>query len=187
MLDLGVATAELARVAGRVTEADLGRPTPCADWTVRDLLVHVLGLTAHFTTVARHTAPVETETALPADWSARLTGRLDELAAAWREPGAWTGESEAGGVRMSNAEFGVVALDEVVLHGWDLAWAIGAPFSVADDDVEAIHGFVASFEHASTNDRAGLFGAVVDPGEARGFDRVLALSGRVPREAPVEA
>ena len=88
---------------------------------------------------------------------------------------------------MSNAEFGVVALDEIVLHGWDLATALGVSFEVADDDVDAIHGFVAAFEHASTEQRAGLFGELVEPGESDGFDRVLALSGRRPVRDTVAA
>lgn len=187
MHDLGAATAELARVAGEVTASDLELPTPCEGWAVRDLLVHLLGLTAHFTTVARHSAPVDTETTLPDDWFDRLTEQLDDLVDAWREPEAWTGEGEAGGVRMSNAEFGVVALDEIVLHGWDLATALGVSFEVADDDVDAIHGFVAAFEHASTEQRAGLFGELVEPGESDGFDRVLALSGRRPVRDTVAA
>lgn len=182
MHDLGVATAELARVAGHVGAADLDRPTPCEGWTVRDVLVHVLGLSAHFTTVARHTAPVTTETDLPADWRERLVRRLDDLAAAWREPEAWTGEGEAGGVRMSNAEFGVVALDEVVLHGWDLARALDVPFHVTDDDLAAITGFVAAFEHASEEQRAGLFGPTLPvPADASAFERILVLAGRDPR------
>lgn len=54
--------------------------------------------------------------------------QLTDLVEAWRDPAAWAGMTEAGGVRMPAEEMGVVALDELVLHGWDLARATGQPF-----------------------------------------------------------
>ena len=41
-----------------------------------------------------------------------------ELAAAWRDPAAWEGMTEAGGLRMPADVMGAVALDQLVLHGW---------------------------------------------------------------------
>ena len=55
MHDLGPATREVAHVAAQVGDDDLDRPSPCGPWTVRELLGHLLALTAHFTAVARHT------------------------------------------------------------------------------------------------------------------------------------
>lgn len=174
---------ELARLVARVDDTHLDVPTPCADWSVRDLLLHLLGLTAHFATVARKQPGAEdgNET-LPGDWRERLTIQLDDLPAAWREPDAWTGDGEAGGVRMPNAGLGVVALEEVVLHGWDLATVIDEPFTVTVEDVVAVEGFVEGFADASPEQRAWLYGPTVDvPTDASRFERVLALAGRDPR------
>lgn len=185
MHDLGPAARELSRVAAHLADDDLDRPTPCEDWSVRVLIGHLLGLSAHFAGVARHEAasrggpPVD----LPDDWRALLDARLADLAAAWREPGAWEGDGEAGGVAMPNADLGVVALEELVLHGWDLATAVGTDFTVAEDDIVPVAGFVAGFEHASVEQRTGLYGPVV-PAAAGGFDRVLALAGRDPHRPP---
>ena len=180
MHDLTPATEELSRVVGRVEDPDLDRPTPCAGWTVRDLLVHLVGLTGHFATVARHASPVDEEPTLDGDWRARLDALLTDLARAWQEPAAWTGEGVAGGVRMPNRQHGIVALEEVVLHGWDLARAVDAPFGVRDDDVVAVRGFVDGFAAASDDERAGLYGPVLDPGGGTAFDVVLTLAGRDP-------
>lgn len=182
MHDLGPASRELARVAARVGDGDLDRPTPCGSWTVRDLLGHLLGLTAHFATVARHDAPARggPPQDVPADWRDVLDTRLADLATAWTEPEAWEGEGSAGGVTMPNAQLGVVALEELVLHGWDLAQAVGAGFSVRDDDVVAVGGFVAGFEHVDEEARSGLYGPVVDAAVDTEFERVLALAGRDP-------
>jgi uncharacterized protein (TIGR03086 family) len=183
MHDLGPATRELARVAAQVGDDDLERPTPCGTWTVQDLLGHLLSLTAHFAGVARHAAaerggpPAE----VSGDWRAVLDARLADLAAAWSEPGAWEGEGSAGGLTMPNAQLGVVALEEIVLHGWDLAQAVGADFAAREEDVATVGGFVAGFEHAGDEARAGLYGPVVDAAADSELDRVLALAGRDPR------
>jgi len=182
--DLGPATRELSRVAAHVGDDDLDRPTPCADWTVRDLLGHLLALTAHFAGVARHEAAERggPPAALTGDWRVLLDARLADLAAAWDEPGAWEGDGAAGGIEMPNAQLGVVALEEVVLHGWDLAQAVGAPFTVAEDDVAPVAVFVAGFEHAPPERRAGLYGPTIAADED-GFARVLALAGRDPHRS----
>lgn len=180
--DLAPAADALASVAAHVREDQLDLRTPCDDWSVRDLLLHLLGLTAHFTSVARKQPSSHPELLdLPDDWRAHLDTRLDDLAAAWTDPRAWTGDGEAGGVHMPNADLGIVALEEVVLHGWDLARGVDAPFSVADADLAAVRGFVAGFEHAGDAGRAGLYGPVVgaEPTDPE-LAQVLALAGRDP-------
>jgi uncharacterized protein (TIGR03086 family) len=188
MHDLVPATRELAGVAAQVGDADLDRPTPCGEWTVRDLLGHLLAFATHFAGVARHAAgeaggpPGD----LPDDWRAAFDARLADLAAAWAEPDAWEGEGSAGGLTMPNAQLGIVAVEELVLHGWDLAQAVGAAFRVRDEDLAVVAEFVAGFEHADQEARTGLYGPVVDAPDRQGFDRVLALAGRDPRH-PIPA
>ena len=184
--DLGPAARELTRVAAAVGDGDLDRPTPCGDWDVRTLLGHLLALSAHFAGVARHASaargggPAE----LPEGWRGVLEDRLEDLADAWREPGAWEGEGSAGGVTMPNAQLGVVALEELVLHGWDLARAVGERFAVGDEDLRAVAAFVESVPAEGRDGSPGLYGPVVDVPEGSELDRVLALAGRDPRWAP---
>ncbi|PVY96898.1 TIGR03086 family metal-binding protein [Actinomycetospora cinnamomea] len=183
MHDLGPAARELAGVVAQVGEADLDRPTPCGEWSVRQLLGHLLAFAGHFVRVARH-EPGQAggpPTDLPADWRAELDARLADLAAAWAEPRAWEGEGSAGGLTMPRAELGVVAVEELVLHGWDLAQSVGADFTVRDEDLAAVAGFVANFEHAPQEARTGLYGPVVHAETAGELERVLALAGRDPR------
>ncbi|GAA4937149.1 uncharacterized protein (TIGR03086 family) [Actinomycetospora succinea] len=184
MLDLGPAAREVSRVIGGIGDDDLDRPTPCGEWRVRDLVGHLLAFTAHFIRVARHEAaeagggPED----VPADWRAVLDGRLTELTAAWAEPSAWEGEGSAGGLTMPRADLGVVAVEELVLHGWDLAQSVGAEFSVRDEDLDAVRGFVSQFEHAPQESRTGLYGPVVDAAASTELERVLTLAGRDPRQ-----
>jgi uncharacterized protein (TIGR03086 family) len=132
MIDLEPAAREVARLLDGVTEDRLADPTPCPHYPVAALLDHLMGLSLAFTWAARKTTATEgsseesgpglaTAAHLDPDWRTRLPERLRDLAEAWRDPAAWEGVTDAGGVRMPADLMGVVALDELVLHGWDLA------------------------------------------------------------------
>jgi uncharacterized protein (TIGR03086 family) len=183
--DLADAAAEMRRVAGGVRDDQLDSPTPCADWTVRDLAVHVFELTKAFTHTARHEradGPPTGGLQLPDAWREQLSRDLDTLVAAWREPSAWQGEAEAGGVTMPSAELATVVLDELVLHGWDLAHATGQQFTATDHDIAICTGFAAAMTAPDMLDsRKGLYGPIVDTGTGpTPLDALLGLAGREP-------
>ena len=75
-------------------------------------------------------APSGDAARLGADWRRRIPADVEALADAWRDPAAWTGMTKAGPVEMPGEIGGLVALDEIVVHGWDLAAATGQPFAV---------------------------------------------------------
>jgi uncharacterized protein (TIGR03086 family) len=183
MFDLTPAAEQLATVVRNVSDRDLKAPTPCPDYTVGDLLDHVNGLSVAFTMAALKT-PLDGTGAgdaarLPLDFRESIPVRLTELASAWRVPSSWEGMTAAGGVDLPGEVAGAVALDEIVLHGWDLARATGQDFTVEPELLEVVHGFVSSI---GPDDRDGsLFGAAVEVGsDAPLLDRVLGLSGRDP-------
>ena len=87
--------------------------------------------------------------------------------------------TRAGGLELPAADVAVVTLDELVLHGWDLARATGQPYDPDPRDVAAILPFLEAF--GSEQGVPGLFGpAVPVPDDAPAFDRALGLSGRDP-------
>lgn len=187
VLDLRPAADQMARLVAGVHDDQLADPTPCADTTVGDLLAHLVSLTVAFRLAAEKvpaddaSAPPPPDTALPSDWRERLPRQLDALVAAWDDPAAWQGEATAGGVTMPADQMGVVVLDELVLHGWDLARATGQPFHVDADHVDAVLGFAQAMAEAGPEAREGLFGPPVDvPADAAPFDRALGLAGRDP-------
>ena len=190
MLELSPATERLARLVASVDDQQLAAPTPCPDMDVSTLLDHVNGFAMAFACAARKEpidgAPTPDGSSLPDDFRTSIPAALAEMAEAWRDPAAWEGMTAAGGIDLPGEVAGVVALDEAVLHGWDLARATGQPFDVEPDLLEAIHGFVqlaASPEMAGQ--REGLFGPVVPvPDDAPLLDRVLGLSGRDPGWSP---
>lgn len=185
--DLQPLADQLTRLVEGVAENDLGLPTPCADWSVSDLLLHILDLSSAFTAAAAKLplADPETYSLLP-DFRARARRQLTELATAWGHPFAWAGNAEAGGVEMAASEMGVVALDELVLHGWDLARATGQSFNVSESDAAACLAFAESMgPPAPAEARAGLYGPVVPiSADAPVLYRLLGASGREPTWAP---
>jgi uncharacterized protein (TIGR03086 family) len=183
MFDLTPAADRLAGLVRTVPDGDLEAPTPCPDYTIGDLLDHINGLSVAFTMAALKT-PLEgtgsgDAARLPEDFRESIPARLTELAQAWRSPSAWEGMTAAGGVDLPGEVAAAVALDEIVLHGWDLARATGQDFDVDPDLLQVVYGFVSSI---GPDDRDGsLFGAAVEVGpDAPLLDRVVGLSGRNP-------
>ncbi len=176
-------------------EERIAAPTPCAEFSVGDLLDHVMALTLAFRYAAeksdeqltRQPPPEPSASQLDPAWPRLLPERLSALVAAWREPAAWEGTTWAGGLNFPGAEAGLVALDELVLHGWDLARATGRAYACDQAIADAVHAF-ASAVPDDQDARAGLFGPVVHvPVDAPVFDRALGLAGRDPMWAPPDS
>jgi len=188
MIDLEPATRALTDVVGGVRDDQLDAPTPCPGSSVAAILDHIDGFALAFTAAAQHTEPpggsqppTHDASRLTSDWRTRIPARLAELAAAWRDEDAWVGMTKAGGVDLPSDLAGVIALDEVVVHGWDLATATGQPYRVDEAQVETVHGFVRSSAEQNPDGTPGLFGApVAVADDAPLLDRVIALAGRDP-------
>ncbi len=188
IVDLAPQADEVRRLVAGVRDDQLSSPTPCADMPVAGLLDHLDGLTLAFRLAAEKRPPAGAPSAsaehLPADWRSRLPRRLDELAAAWREPTAWEGTTEAGGVQLPAAAMGVVALNEVLVHGWDLAVATGRSYRVDPVSALACLEFAVDFAAGAPDARDSMYGPVVPvPDDAPVLDRLLGLAGRDPHWA----
>ncbi|MFE2153908.1 TIGR03086 family metal-binding protein [Streptomyces lavendulae] len=190
-LDLGPQAGIVARLVAGVPDEGLGGRTPCPAYAVGDLLGHLSGLAVAFRDAARKdlgsttdTAPGAAAPSLPASWRTELPRVLDELAEAWRDPAAWTGMTRAGGVDLPGDIAGVVAVDELVIHGWDLARATGQEYAPDEAALRASHGFLLAAAQDESRG-GGIFGAVVPvPDDAPLLDRAVGLSGRDPGWTP---
>jgi uncharacterized protein (TIGR03086 family) len=185
MTDLTPACQRMIEVLANVTDEQLSAKTPCDPMRLSDLVQHIGGLALAFTAAARKdfgpltdTPPVNTGE-LDADWRVSFPLRLEELAAAWRDPAAWEGMTRAGGVDFPAEVGGLVALTEVVIHGWDVARVTGQPYEVDPESAAAVLTNVE--QTAAEGPIEGLFGAAVPVADdAPVLDRIVALSGRAP-------
>jgi uncharacterized protein (TIGR03086 family) len=179
VFDLGPAAQQMSRLIAGVQDDHLYRATPCTDWTVADLLAHVHQFSSVFTDNARK-QPVHPPDRLVDDWRTAIPRQLDDLVQAWRDETAWQGRTSAGGVDMAAADNAVVAIEELVVHGWDLAQATGQDAHVTDASLDEIDKFFELFGPGPAGE--GPFGPQVDaPEEATRLQRTIARTGRNPR------
>jgi uncharacterized protein (TIGR03086 family) len=192
MLDLEPATTVLTGVVSTVRDDQLRAPTPCPGSTLGDLIDHVDGLAQAFTAAATKASlagdspgPSADASRLGSDWRTRIPQRLAALAAAWRDEAAWTGMTRAGGLDLPGEAAGVVALNEVIVHGWDIAVASGQPYACEAHLLRAAMGFVQQTVAQHPQGTPGLFGPpVAVPASASLLDQLIGLTGRDPAWQP---
>ncbi|HEX6452690.1 MAG TPA: TIGR03086 family metal-binding protein [Trebonia sp.] len=195
-VDLGPAASSLAGLITRVADGDLGRPTPCPAYTLGDLTEHVGGMALAFASAAAKDGkygerqPSGDASRLSGDWRSRIVADRGALAEAWRAPGAWEGMTRIAGMDAPAAMVGITAADELVVHGWDVARAMGQPYDCEPELLDAARRFLDVF--ASPDAEAGptvMFGPSRPvPDGAAELDRVIALAGRDPGwQSPVSA
>jgi uncharacterized protein (TIGR03086 family) len=189
--ELTPATQAMALLVADIGDDQLAAPTPCPGATVADLLDHVGGLCLAFTGAAAKDpatgsqAPSADGSRLDPDWRTRIPERLDRLAAAWRDDGAWAGLTKAGGVDLPGEVAGRVAANEVVVHGWDLARATGHDYACESGVLQAAYEFVQQAVAQNPDGSEGLFGRPVSvPDDAPLLDRLIGLTGRDPAWRP---
>jgi uncharacterized protein (TIGR03086 family) len=192
-VDLAPAADRMADLIAGVPDERLNGPTPCPAFTLGDLVEHIAGLTVAFTGAARKDTgdvtakgPSGDASRLDPDWRTKIPQDLMVLVESWHDPDAWTGMTKAGGIDLPGEVAGMVALDELVVHGWDVARASGQPYEPDQASLHAVHAFVAEFAGPGQDAlREGIFGPVVEvPDDAPLLDRVIGLTGRDPAWSP---
>lgn len=176
----------MAHLIEAVPDGRFDAPTPCPDLPLGALVDHIGTLSRVFTGVARKEGgslpPPPSADNLEPGWRIRIAADLETLVAAWQEPAAWEGTTGVAGLELPGDVAGLVVLDELVVHGWDLAVALGETYGASEEEVEAVAGFVTSFP-APRN--GSLFGPVVEVADdAPALDRLLGLTGRDPAWSP---
>lgn len=167
----------LRALAGEVAPDDLGRPTPCADWDVRALLDHVVAGQSGLVAVLAGEAPDWSDgDRLGDDPAAAVDRALDAALDAFSQPGATDATSE----KLPGLRIVDFAAADAVVHGWDLATALGRPLDLPDDAVRAVHDRWSGGA-AETGRRYGAFGPEVPVAESRPLvDRLVGVLGRDP-------
>jgi uncharacterized protein (TIGR03086 family) len=180
----GTALAGFDRVVGRIGARDWAAPTPCTEWTVRDLLNHLV--------YEQLWAPELLGGAALAEIGDRFDGDVlgDDPAGRWRtsskaareawlRPGALDGEVELSYGPAPATDYGWQMTLDLAVHGWDLATAIGAESPL---DPEIADTLLDVFEDQIPRWRSfGIFAAPVpvEP-DAGSPARLLGILGRNP-------
>ncbi|MFE0460469.1 TIGR03086 family metal-binding protein [Kitasatospora sp. NPDC058965] len=166
-----------ARTAAAVPADRLTAGTPCERFTVAELLTH---LGSVLPDSARAAAKLP-RTGAPGAVTepAAVAASAERAAEAWLRPDAMTGDTDFGPGVIPASIAAAVTLQELGLHGWDLARATGQPFEVSEQAGTELLGAVERIaDQARAN--GGYGPALTAPAGAGAFDRALALSGRAP-------
>jgi uncharacterized protein (TIGR03086 family) len=117
----------------------LGRPTPCAAWTLADLLTHMSDSLDALTEASRgviDVAPPPRETA--GAGVAELRDKACHLLGAWSNPHA--AEARLGQARLESAVLLHAGALEIAVHGWDVGQATGSGQPIPEGLARALSG-----------------------------------------------
>ena len=153
-------------------------PTPCTEWTVRDVVSHLVGMNLVFVALLE-------DSPMPAREADRLgadpAGAYRRSAAALQAAAARPGFLERSQATPLGVATGVERLQwriaDLLAHGWDLAQATGVVADLPDDLLERALTFVQA--QLPRQPRAGRF-AEPQPirDNAPALDRLAAFTGR---------
>jgi uncharacterized protein (TIGR03086 family) len=168
-----------ARFADRIDAVPADRwdaPTPCPDWTAKDLVGHVVTSQGIFRTlVGREDTP---EVDVDADPGAAFRTVTATVQADLDDP-ELAGTTFVGMFGEQTFEQAVdrFLVFDLIVHGWDLARATGQDERMAPEDVQRLEAGAAEFGDAMRG--PGAFGPEVEPpADADDQTKVLAFLGR---------
>jgi uncharacterized protein (TIGR03086 family) len=174
--------AELVEATVAAVKPDqLGGPTPCTQWTVRDLMNHIVGGNLFFISLATG-GPMSDRGGdhVGDDPGAALRATLTQLRSIFTEPGFAERPVTTPFGPGTGAVLVEMRTNEFVVHSWDLAKATGQS---TDLDPELAEWSLRSFQNAPMLAQArgdgGPFGAEQPaPVDGSVADRLAAFVGR---------
>ena len=175
------AAAMLSTMAG-MKAAQLGDPTPCTEWNVRQLINHNLKVSQwaiNMLTGGPALNPMDVDDELPSAGAAAAFENISEglLAEAKRRPMDEQVMAPFGPIALG--QLLVVNTGDVFVHKWDLAKATGQDATL--DEVLAEMCYQAILPFAAPGREQGAFGPEVPvPPDAGIQDKLLAITGRRP-------
>ncbi|CAB4342836.1 MAG: TIGR03086 family protein [Actinobacteria bacterium] len=139
---LPIAAAHFEAVTALVTSGDLAKPTPCGDWTVQQLLDHVVGGNAMAAALiggaTREDAIALLTTAVAGNNPlAAVQDSMRAQAAAFADPAALELTVQHPAMDMPGSQLLGFRVGDLLVHSWDLARAIGADETL-DPEVVAV-------------------------------------------------
>ncbi|MGY0489436.1 TIGR03086 family metal-binding protein [Streptomyces sp. WG-D5] len=163
----------------RTTAPDqFGAPTPCKDWTVRDLLDHLVWENTVWGGLAKGTPPTgggHTDNHLGDDHIAAFATAASRAREAFHQPGMLERSFGPGPGRRVVEQL----LIELLVHGWDLATALGRDRDLEPDIARAALPVVQDIYGDLPRTTGGSFALPQPaPEHAPALDRVAALLGR---------
>jgi uncharacterized protein (TIGR03086 family) len=176
--DLERACGAVGDVIAAVRPGQWTAPTPCTEWSVRDVVNHLVGMNLVFAALLEGgPMPERGADRLGDDPLGAYQASVAALQDAFGHPGVLE-RSYAGPLgNATGAERLQIRLYDLLVHGWDLGQAIGIAAQMPDDLAEQALAFAR--DQLSTQPRTGRF-AEPQPIDdtATAIERLAAFMGR---------
>jgi uncharacterized protein (TIGR03086 family) len=193
VIDLDRRAVELSAVIVAQAElADLGRPTPCGAWTLRELLDHMI--TQHYGFAAASSGQGGDLQAWQAVHPDNPIADYDTAArhviAAFARPSTLERSFELPEISQAAAFPAAQAISfhfvDYVVHGWDVARSLDVAFGLSPDLAEAALVVARRVPDGENRlaENAAFRPAVPSPPDGTALDQVLAALGRSPAWRP---
>jgi uncharacterized protein (TIGR03086 family) len=170
----------LNEMVERMWHGQLEYTTPCAEFTVHDLLDHMIVLGGAFAPMFRGEPVPEVTAPAVYGWVPvqEFTATMNDLVAAVNSPGAMDRSIDSPVGPVDGATFcRFVALGGLV-HGWDLASALGKVWDPPTDMVAAVDSFARSAITDQVRASGAFAAEVAAPADASPLVQLVAFTGR---------
>ncbi|WP_258949006.1 TIGR03086 family metal-binding protein [Lentzea californiensis] len=170
-------------IVSQVRAGDMGRRTPCAEWTLADLLAHMTAQHHGFAAAARGAGGDLTA------WEVRPAGPADhteaaqDVLAAFAEPEVPQREFDLPefGARFPAVQAVSFHLIDYVVHGWDVARSLGLGYRLASEVAEPALRIALAVPGGELRLKPGApFKPAVGENASDPLRRILAALGRSP-------
>jgi uncharacterized protein (TIGR03086 family) len=166
----------LVAVVSGIRSDQLDNPTPCAKFTVGNVLEHMIGGATIFAAAFRGVEPRGPDTT---DVLSGFGPALTALADAMHGPGALDRTIRAPFGEVPGATFARFVVLDGLVHGWDLATATDQPYEPPGDLVGEVEAFARQAVEP-LRDGDTFAAAVEPPPSATSIQRLAAFTGRRP-------
>ncbi|MRH93245.1 TIGR03086 family protein [Nocardia sp. SYP-A9097] len=172
-------------LVSQLTPADLDAPTPCAGWSLRDLLEHLIIQHYGFAAASRgvDSLALWKQSPLSPDPIAEYRAAAEHVLAAFALDGVLERDFPLPEIRdgiVIPAPFAIsFHFVDYVVHSWDVARTLGLPVQFDDEVIGAALLIAQAVPGGETRTQAGAaFAPEVILPDGSGLDQVLALLGR---------
>jgi uncharacterized protein (TIGR03086 family) len=170
----------LTALVDRIDPAQLNDPTPCAKFTVHDVLDHMFvgGSTFAYAFKGEAAPEIKAPPVYGRVPAAELRVAMDGLLEAVKSPGATERTISAPIGDVPGDVFARFVAFDGLMHCWDLATATGLTFELPSDVIDAVDEFARAALSPEMRDGDTFKDATVAPEGATRLEGLVAFSGR---------
>lgn len=175
---LAVIIPMLKQVGAAITPEQFDGPSPCASFSVSDVLEHMTGLASGYAPAFRGESPPSADAVDARGLGERFQMSMDALLDAVQSDGALERTIDTPFGPMPGAVFARLVAFDGLIHGWDLATATSQAWNPPDNVVAEVDAFAREAITPAMRDGDTFAHETPVAPNASALNRLVAFSGR---------